>query len=321
MAKRKNHAVVQRYLRHPLEALGLTIAMAIIRSLPVDRASNFCGWLGRSIGPRLGITHRAEKNLIRAFPEMTAEERARIVRGMWDNLGRVVGEYGHLKEITASDSGRVECLGLEHIAPLRDGKTPGIFFSGHLGNWEILPAVAAREGVHMANVVREPNNPLVRDSIAALRGFDAGQSIPKGPEGGRQAMRVLKNGGVLALLIDQKMNQGITVPFFGQAAKTAPAVAQFALRFGCPIYPARVERLGAARFRLTCYPPLKVPETSNQDDQVLQIMTAINAMLEDWIRERPEVGWCAKRRWPKDAPARPAPTGPEAQAGSPGKAT
>jgi len=213
----------------------------------------------------------------------------------------VVGEYGHLQTIAAAENSRVECVGLEHIAPLRQGDAAGIFFSGHLANWEILPTVAAREGVTMTNIVREPNNPLVRGTLAALRGFEAERSISKGPEGARQAVKVLKNGGVLALLIDQKMNQGIDVPFFGQAAKTAPAAAQFALRFRCPIFPARVERLGPARFRLTCYPPLTLPDSGNREDDVLEMMTVINAMLEDWIRARPEEWLWLHRCWPKGA--------------------
>ncbi|HMB77343.1 MAG TPA: lauroyl acyltransferase [Kiloniellaceae bacterium] len=300
MAKRRKNPFVQRHLRYPLEALGLKIAIVLLRSLSVERASDLCGWLGRSIGPRLGITHRAEGNLARAFPDMPRAERDRIVRDMWDNLGRVVGEYAHLQAIAAADSGRVDCVGLEHIDPLLHGKAPGILVSGHLANWEILPAVATREGLAMTNIVREPNNPLVRGTLAALRGFAAGQSIPKGPEGAKRAVKVLQNDGVLGLLIDQKMNQGIAVPFFGQPAKTAPAVAQLALRFRCPIYPARVERLGPARFRLTCYPPLALPDSGDRQADVLQVMTALNEMLEGWIRARPAEWFWLHRRWPKD---------------------
>jgi KDO2-lipid IV(A) lauroyltransferase len=301
VAKRRKNPFVQRYLRYPLEALGLKVAILIIRSLSPEQASNFCGWLGRTVGPRLGISHRAEHTLALAFPEMPKAEHDRILRDMWDNLGRVVGEYGHLQAIADPASGRVECVGLEHIEALRRREAPGIFFAGHLANWEIIPAVAAREGIRLTTIVREPNNPLVRDAIAALRGFGPGQSAPKGPEGARQAVKVLKDGGVLGLLIDQKMNKGLAVPFFGHPAKTAPALAQLALRFGCPVYPARVERLGPARFRLTCYPPLELPNSGDRASDTLQIMTAVNKTLEAWIRERPAEWLWLHRRWPREA--------------------
>lgn len=299
MAKTAAKGFFQAGLRYPLEAAGLYVALSVFRCLPVERASNFGAWLGRSIGPRLAITRRARRNLQLAFPETSEAEREAIVLGMWDNLGRVVGEYCHLKEITAPESGRVLGVGFEHTDPLRRREHAGITVSGHLANWEILPVVAAREGLCFTSIVREPNNPLVRRTLASLRGVSGGKRAPKGREGAKQAIRVLKAGETLGLLVDQKMNDGISVPFFGQPAMTAPAVAQLALRFGCPVYPVRIERLGPARFRMTCYPALSLPDSGERQADVQQAMETINGMLETWIRERPAEWLWLHRRWPK----------------------
>jgi len=301
MAKKRPNPLIQKGLRYPLEAAGLTIALSVFRCLPVERASNFGAWLGRSIGPRLGITSRARRNLRIAFPEISEAEREEIVLGMWDNLGRVAGEYCHLKEITAPASGRVLSVGFEHAEPLRRREAAGITVSGHLANWEILPVVAAREGHRFTSIVREPNNPLVRRALSSLRGVSGGNRAPKGAEGARQAIRVLKAGETLGLLVDQKMNDGIAVPFFGQPAMTAPAVAQLALRFGCPVYPVRIERLGPARFRMTCYPALSLPDSGDRQADVQQIMETINTLLETWIRARPAEWLWLHRRWPKES--------------------
>jgi KDO2-lipid IV(A) lauroyltransferase len=94
------------------------------------------------------------------------------------------------------------------------------------------------------------------------------------------------------------MNDGIPVPFFGRPAMTAPALAQLALRFDCAIVPARVERLKGARFRLTVFPPLELPRTGNRHADTLAIMTRVNAILESWIRARPELWFWLHRRWP-----------------------
>ena len=97
MAKRNGSPVLRRYLRYPLEAAGFYLGLLFFRCLPVDWASNLGGWLGRTIGPRLGINRRAERNLQLAFPGIEPTETAKIINGMWDNLGRVLGEYAHLR--------------------------------------------------------------------------------------------------------------------------------------------------------------------------------------------------------------------------------
>jgi len=284
-----------------LEALGFLLAVGILRLFSPEGASNLGGFLGRTIGPRLGITRRARQNLRLAFPEKTPAEIESIVRGMWDNLGRVAAEYPHLGRIAAADSDRVELVNIDHVRALPNGPTAGILVSAHLANWEILPVVAARTGIDMMGVVREPNNPYVRPLLERLRGIAGGERTDKGARGAREAIQVLRNNRVLAMLIDQKMNTGISLPFFGVEAMTLVAPAQLALRFRCPLVPIRVERLGPARFRVEARPPLVLPETADRDAAVAQIMTELNRILEDWIRERPEQWLWLHRRWPDAA--------------------
>ena len=100
------------------------------------------------------------------------------------------------------------------------------------------------------------------------------------------------------MLVDQKMNDGIAVPFFGRAAMTAPALAQLGLRYRCPVVPVRLERLAGCRFRVTIHPPLSFPDTGDQAADVRTTMTAVNALLEGWIRAGPEQWLWLHRRWP-----------------------
>ena len=106
-------------------------------------------------------------------------------------------------------------------------------------------------------------------------------------------------GGEIGMLVDQKMTDGIAVPFFGRDAMTAPALAQFALKYDAPIVPIRAERLDGAHFRVTFYPALEVTKTGNRHDDIQAIMTDVNATMESWIRERPEQWLWLHRRWPK----------------------
>ncbi len=134
---------LRRYALYPLQAALVHVALAAFGALPIDRASALGGWLGRTIGPRLRVTRVAERNLRRAFPERSADDIAAIVRGMWANLGRVAAEYPHFGEFDGyADDGRVEVVGGEHVDQVREGGAGGIFFSAHLGNWQVASVAA-----------------------------------------------------------------------------------------------------------------------------------------------------------------------------------
>ncbi len=283
---------------HRLEAWAAVLACGALEALPIDWASDLGGALGRWIGPLLGISKRARINLRQAFPDLPDAEIARIVAGMWDNLGRVAAEYPHLRKIRVfAPGGRVETHGLEHMDQAVAAGRRMIIFSGHIANWEIAALAAAQCGVTVTQIYRAANNPLVDRLIARFRG-DRGDYIPKGAFAARRAFAALSRGEHLTLLADQKLNDGIPVPFFGRPAMTAPALALLALRFDCDVLPARVERLHGARFRLTVFPPLPLPRSRDPQADVAALMAGVNATLEAWIRDRPELWLWVHRRWP-----------------------
>jgi KDO2-lipid IV(A) lauroyltransferase len=284
---------LRRWLIHPLEALGFSLALLLLRVLPLDWASALGGAVARTIGPRLPVSEQARRNLRSALPALDDAARERIVIGVWDNLGRVVGEYPHLRELAT----RVELTGIEHLAHLRDDGRPGICFSGHLGNWELLPVLAARHGMPLSNVYRAANNRHVDRVLRILRA-DSAELIPKGSAGARQVIAALGRGSHLAMLIDQKMNDGIAVSLFGRDAMTAPALAQLALKYDCPVLPGRIVRLGGAHFRMAVEPPLAVPRSGDRAADTRALMEAVNRRLEQWISDTPEQWLWLHRRWP-----------------------
>lgn len=293
-------SVIAKTARQRVEALATRAMFAVMGLLPVDRASALGGRIARAIGPYLPVSRVARRNLAMAFPEKSSAEREAILGEVWDNLGRVVGEFPHIGEILRD---RVDVVGLEHLHTLRDDGRCGLFVSAHVGNWELNGAVAIREGLPITLVYRAANNPWVEDLYRQGRQASAAQQIPKGPEGAREIMRILRDGGHIGMLVDQKMNDGIPVPFFGRPAMTAPAVARFALKFRCPLVMARIERLGGVRFRMTFFPPLALPASGDAHADVLEMMTAINAVIEQWVRERPGQWLWLHKRWPKQAKA------------------
>ena len=290
---------LRRRARHGLEYVLARVLFALFGALPLDHASALGGWIGRNVGPRLAITARARANLCHAFPDLDAAGIERVTRGMWDNLGRVVAEYSHLGDFHIYEDDRVEVIGVDHAERLRDDGIGGIFFAAHLANWELPSLAASQRGLPLVQLYRAANNPHVDRLIARAREAVGGAHHAKGPAGARALLKALRRGEHLALLVDQKFNEGIAVPFFGRDAMTAPAPAELALRFQVPLVPVRVERLDGARFRVTVYPPMTLQDTGDRAADVRDAMTRINALFEDWIRERPEQWLWLHRRWPE----------------------
>jgi KDO2-lipid IV(A) lauroyltransferase len=283
---------------HHLEAWAAALLSGAFAALPPDWASAVGGAIGRLIGPRLGISDRARRNIRRALPELSEGEIAGLVLAMWDNLGRVAAEYPHLKNIRVFEpGGRVETRGFEHMDRAVAAGRRMIIFSGHIANWEIGMLAAVQYGISVAQIYRAANNPLVDRMITRFRG-GGGELIPKGAVAARRAIATLRRGAHLTMLTDQKMNDGIPIPFFGHPAMTAPALAALALRFDCDVLPARVERQGGAHFRLTVFPALPLPRTGDSHADAATLMVQVNAILETWIRDRPEQWFWVHQRWP-----------------------
>ncbi len=288
-----------RRFRHTLEYAAAWLLYAFFSLLRVDSASNLGGWVGRTFGPSLRVSNTARQNLKRSFPDWPTDKIEQTVLDMWDNLGRTAGEHPHLSAFDPyRDNSRVDVVGEEYCELLRDAATPGLFFSGHFANWEISPLAGTRRGITAHLVYRRANNPFFDRLLQKGRNSLDSDFYPKGAQGAKAILRALQRGDNLALLVDQKMNDGVAVPFLGRDAMTAPAVAELALRYNCLVIPARVERLKGAHFRVTFYPPLDRPETGNQQQDILVMMTEINRQLGEWVNEQPAQWLWVHNRWP-----------------------
>jgi KDO2-lipid IV(A) lauroyltransferase len=292
--------MLKRYLSHPLQGLAAQIFFALVKLLPISWASACGGFLGRTIGPGHRISKRARRNLAIAFPDLSTPEIERLVLAMWDNLGRTVMEYPLLNRIlVAGKDAHIELIGAEYLDLLKHDGEPGLFFSGHLANWEIPAICVAKLGLTPHLIYRSPNNPYV-EKLFQRRHLKDSTLIQKGAKGARMALKALLQGGHLGMLVDQKMNDGIAVPLFGHDAMTAPALAQLALKFECPVVPIRVERLEGVAFRVTCYPPLEIKPSGDKAADIKAVTTQVNGILESWIRQQPAQWLWLHNRWPDD---------------------
>jgi Kdo2-lipid IVA lauroyltransferase/acyltransferase len=291
-------------LRHRMQAAALWVGLRSLRMLRPVSASNLGGFVARTIGPWLPVSGVADSNLRHAMPELDAAARRRIIQGVWDNLGRTAAELPNLALLQRTTEGPGwECDDDTELRRLQASGGPAILFSGHLANWEIGFSVAATLGLRVSWFYRAASNPAVDRLLQTLRRDATGADVAmfaKGAPGARAAMAHLRRGGVLGMLIDQKLNEGIAVPFFGRNAMTTPALAQFALRLRCAVVPIHPVRLGPARFRVVCEPPMTLPDTGDRTADVRALTSAMNRILEGWIREQPDSWLWLHRRWPPE---------------------
>jgi KDO2-lipid IV(A) lauroyltransferase len=282
------------------EAWLYDFADFLVRLFPIDAVSDFGAWLARGLGPLTSAHRVAEINLRIAFPEASDAEIRRLLAAQWDQFGRWALEFLILDRIIA-DPSRVEVVGAERLAAIRDGAGPVVFISGHFSSFEIMPAVIIHSGITCQITYRAFNNPYVDERLRRSRWrYGVRLFAPKGTDGARQLLRALGRGESAALMNDQKFNGGVAAPLFGVTAHTAPGPASFALRFGIPIQPMSVQRLEKARFRVVVHDPIQLEDTGDRDADIETGVRRINSFMEDRIRERPTEWFWVHKRWPNE---------------------
>lgn len=293
----RDHAWV-RNIVWSVDAAAMGLFWLVMKLLGPDRAVAAGGAMMGWAGPRMAKNQHVVANLKVMFPDCDASEIEVLARRNWANFGSILAEYPHLTTI-AEDPKRLILVGDDKVRPFLERGEPMIFVTPHLGNWELNAAAGSRNGLSMA-VVYSPQQNRILDRMLQYMRRPLGTYFLSGKGGARQILAEMDKGHSIGMLPDQRVNRGEVVAFFGRDACTTTAPARLALSSGRPLFPARVERLQGAHFRLTVYDRVE-PDDADADEreQALQITGKLNQLFEDWIRERPEQWLCAKRRWPR----------------------
>jgi Kdo2-lipid IVA lauroyltransferase/acyltransferase len=286
-----------------LEAAAFFAFIGCFRVVGLDIASAIGGFIGRNVFYRInGVMNRARDNLRAAFPEKSSAEIEAIVLGMCDNLGRTVAEYAHLDKFSIhGPDPRLEVVNMDLAERVRAQNTATIFFSGHFANWELLPFLATQAGFEGGEVYRPQNNPFVDRWLVRQRARNGTpDQVAKGAKGTRRMFSLLRGGKALYMLVDQKTNEGIAVPFFGRDAMTTPAPALLALKVGAILLPVSSERVAGSRFRIKLGQPINYTPSGDSDRDVYMLTLAITDAIEQSVRARPDQWLWIHRRWPTE---------------------
>jgi KDO2-lipid IV(A) lauroyltransferase len=289
-----------RDLTWRLQALGFDILSAIVRLFPVEWVSALGGRLFRWLGPLTPSARIAGRNIDLAFPDLTPDERARLIRDQWDNLGRTFFEFPLTDRLTPA-KGRVEVVGRERLIAIAQSGKPAILISGHFANFEVMAAAIVDAGVPARVTYRAANNPYIDTRIIEARArYGVRMFAPKGGMGSRDLIETLLKGESVTFLNDQKFNKGVAAPFFGRTVHTAGASTRIALKFNAVMQPMSVQRLPRARFRVVLGEPIILENTGDREKDVEAGVRQINAFIEARVRERPAEWFWVHKRWPQE---------------------
>jgi KDO2-lipid IV(A) lauroyltransferase len=295
---------------------GLAVGLLkLLRLAPLDLTANFGGWLTRTLGPLFKENRIARENLTLAFPEKSPAEIERILRGVWDNLGRAGAEFAQLERLWDYDAdhpdkpSRVEFrpVDTERFNQLNNDGKPALIFAAHLANWELPAICAATHNLDSAVLYRRPNITAIDRWLRETRSASMGTLIATGLDAPVRISDALKRGAHVGMLVDQYYVRGVEVTFFGRRTMANPLLARLAQHFDCPIHGTRIVRLPGNRFRAELTDEIKPARDAAGKIDVAATTQIITNVVEGWIREHPEQWLWLHRRWrPEDArPVRP----------------
>jgi Kdo2-lipid IVA lauroyltransferase/acyltransferase len=288
---------VKGLTEYTFTSLLLTLFGLMPRRL-AHRAARILVWFGFHLARRQRLA--GLQNLHIAFPQMTESEREQILRGCFQNLGRLLVEFTHFPELNkANISQHVVHDGLEnYLEGLRRGRGV-IFMTAHFGAWEMSSFAHALYGYPLKFIVRPIDNPRVEQLISNYRTLSGNIPIQR-RQAAREILKALRRNEAVGILFDQNTTrgEGVFADFFGIPAATTPAIALFALRSGAAVIPGFLiwdENLKKHRLRLD--PPVELIDTGDLSHDVLENTTRFNKILETYVRQYPDQWLWIHRRW------------------------
>jgi KDO2-lipid IV(A) lauroyltransferase len=305
---RRHIATAGRRMKAGLDAVLGGAFVALVKGIRlVDRKAMaaLAARVTRAAGPRLKEHRIGRENLAAAFPEKSPAEIEAILAGVWSNLGRVAAEFAHIDRLHILDPQRP---GPEDIIydqrthdifhRLRLDDKPALIFTAHLANWELSAYVAAAYKLHLHVLYRRPNIGAVDEAVRKARAGIMGTLVATGLDAPVRLVRVLEEGGHVAMLVDQHYVRGADVTFFGRSCKANPLIAQLARLVECPIHGARIVRLPEQnRFRIDITEEIAPARGRDGKIDIEGTMQIITSVVEGWVREHPEQWLWVHRRW------------------------
>ena len=279
-------------IKYFFQFLIIMILFSIYRIIGLKYSSILSAQIFKLFGPLFRSSNIGHRNLITAFPKLNKFQRNEILKGMWVNYGKIFAEYLFIKDIKNSENLIIE--NQEILEILKKESKPVIFVSGHFNNFELMAMHIEKSGIDLAAIYRPLNNKFLNPIMERIRKkYICKKQIKKGISGTKEILQNFKNGTSIALMIDQRVSQGIKSNFFNKEALTTTIPAQFVKKFNSKIVPIYIERIKNSNFKLKIYEPLNF----DKSDTLEKITLDLNKILEKMIINKPDQWIWTHNRW------------------------
>ena len=229
------------------------------------------------------------------MPELNDTEIKTINKKMWNNYGRIFSEYMFLKNFRNNlNQTNITIHGQEILDEIKKFNTPVIFVSGHFSNFELMAMQIEKSGIKLAAIYRPLNNRFLNTIMERIRKkFICKVQIKKGISGVREIVKFYKKNYSTALMIDQRVSEGIKINFFNHKALTTTIPAQLVKKYKMPIVPIFIERFENIKFKITVQKPIYFSDDASTE----KITSKLNEVLEKMIVSKPGQWIWSHNRW------------------------
>ena len=263
--------------------------------LGLKLASKFGSFIGGLLGPFFRSKEKIILNIKKALPDIGEKNIDIISKKMWKNYGRILSEYIYIKKFRNSKNKKtISVEGQEILDEIKNTKEPVVFISGHFNNFELMAMQIEKSGINLAAIYRPLNNIFLNKIMERLRiKYICKKQIKKGRSGTRDLVESFKKKYSIALMIDQRVSEGIKCSLFGQPALTTTIPAQLFKKFGCKIVPVYIERINDIFFKITVSKPI----IYSKETSIEEITLDLNKWLERKILNNPTQWIWSHDRW------------------------
>ena len=284
-----------KYIKYFFQFILIKLFFLIFKLVGYKNASNIGGLIGSKIGPIFKSKKIIKNNLKNFLPDGDDQIINNIINKMWENYGRIFAEYMFIKDFRSTNLEKyLKVNGMEHLDEIKKNKKPVIFISGHFNNFELMAMQIEKSGINLAAVYRPLNNIFLNKTMEKIRkNFICRNQIKKGISGLREILTFFKKNTSVAIMIDQRVTEGIKCNLFNKPAFTTTIPAQLIKKFNCPVVSVYVERKNKINFEITVDKPIYF----ERDDNLEKITNNLNLWLEKMISKNPEQWIWTHNRW------------------------
>ena len=284
-----------KYFNYFIQYIFVIIAFTLFKICGLRMSSAIGGKIFEKIGPLFRSKKIIHKNIKRALPDINNENLETLTRLMWNNYGRTFAEYIFLKDFRIGKfSSNIEIEGKEILEKIKKNNQQVVFVSGHLSNFELMAMFIEKNGINLLAIYRPLNNLFLNPFMEKIRRkYICKYQIKKGIGGTKNLIKYKKQNFSTALMIDQRVSEGILSPFFKQKAFTTTIPAQLVKKFNIPVVPVYIERIKDITFKIT----IKNPIFFSKEKSVENITNELNLELEKLILKKPEQWIWSHNRW------------------------